>query len=188
MSRNLPPTFTSLYRLFLRSTAASVLYKRPAVKRLRQAWRPVFEGAARIVRRLQDGPTSESERNKLQRWYSLWESRMDETLSLLTISARSRGLPHRITRNMNFLLKAHKQFLKLKSAGVSSRQWWNPTLPPDSERYQPKTVIPGSRAGNKADTAAKFLKLDHDAWGALGEVVIMAEGRDRLSLGRIKNE
>ncbi|CCM02966.1 uncharacterized protein FIBRA_05081 [Fibroporia radiculosa] len=184
-SGRLPKAFTSLYRLFLRTLAASVLNKRSAAQRLRELWRPTFSGAAQVLHRLEDRGLDAHERKHLRHWYSAWEQRTDNTLSLLLVSAQSRGLPHRLTRNLNFLQKEHPRFRDIKAGSILERQWWNPQLPQDSERYKPRIIKLGSRADRREDRKDKWRKLDEDSWGALGEAVLMAEGRSAISLGRI---
>lgn len=71
----LPADFTSLYRLFLRATGASVLNKAYPTQRLRRLWRPSFDSAAQVTHRLQGESLEEGERTCLQRWYSVWETR-----------------------------------------------------------------------------------------------------------------
>jgi len=186
MSIGLPPPFTSLYRLFLRTTAASVLNKRPAVQRLRLLWRPTFESAAQALHSLEDTTLTDSERRQLQRRYAIWERRLDNTLSLLAISACSRGLAHRLTRNLD-ILKRHNQALATKPDSYTQRHYWDPRLPSNSERYKPVIVLADSPPGSKADKKERWRRLDLEAWGALGEVILMAEGRDGISLGRIKS-
>lgn len=87
LSRNistgrLPPTFSSLYRLFLRATSASVLDHRPAVRRLRKLWRPSFEGAVRVIRKLECSELPECEQEQLKHWYTVWEQRSEQVLVL----------------------------------------------------------------------------------------------------------
>ncbi|KAI0937740.1 hypothetical protein AcW1_003818 [Taiwanofungus camphoratus] len=185
-TRTLPPTFTSLYRLFLRTIAASVLNQPSATRELRKLWRPTFDGAARVIRTLQRGSISPGDREKLQRWHDIWEKRMDNTLSLLCVSAQSRGLPHVLTRNIHLLLKSYHRYAAQKRN--FERQHWNGQLPPSSDRYKPRTVILGSRVVNQENKKAKWARVDDEAWGAIGEVVLMAEGKHGISLGRFQNE
>ncbi|KAG8220449.1 hypothetical protein J3R82DRAFT_3143, partial [Butyriboletus roseoflavus] len=58
----LPPSFTSLYRLFIRASSASVLHQNASRKQLRQLFRPVFDAAAQVVGDLQSNQLSRSER------------------------------------------------------------------------------------------------------------------------------
>ena len=81
----LPADFTSLYRLFLRATGASVLNKGYPTQRLRRLWRPSFESAAQVVHRLQGALLQESERASLQRWYRMWEIR-SKRLNLIRLN------------------------------------------------------------------------------------------------------
>ncbi|KAF9816801.1 hypothetical protein IEO21_03881 [Rhodonia placenta] len=182
----LPPTFTGLYRLFLRTAAASVLHKRAACSRIRRLWRPTFEVAAQVIRRHLSVSTTDPERRRLEWWYRVWERRIDNTLSLLAVSAQSRGLAHRLTSNLNLLQREH-EFQATRLGAYEHAHYWNPKLPVMSEYYQPKPMASGPRANRKEDKKDRWRKLDMKAWGALGEAITMAEGRDGISLGRIKN-
>lgn len=75
LSRPLPPAFRSLYRLFLRATASSVLAHPDATSRLRKSWRAVFGHAANAVRQMEDARLSADQRDSLTHWYVQWESR-----------------------------------------------------------------------------------------------------------------
>ncbi|KAJ3907711.1 hypothetical protein F5879DRAFT_795164 [Lentinula edodes] len=175
----LPPYFTSLYRLFLRTSSASVLHQSSAVRNIRSLWRPVFTDAARVINKLQTNP-SDLEKNSLQNRLKDWETQMDRTLSLLYASATSRGLPHQLTRNLSQLY--HSEYERM-----SNRKYpvWNAQLPPRSHEYHipaPDTI---PKTLNKEEKARQVQYLEDRAWNALGLAVSMAEGRDKLSLGRV---
>lgn len=68
----LPPSFTSLYRLTLRALSASVSHESRRVRQLRALWRPVFDGHARLLHRLEKA--EEPEGDRLRRQTELWES------------------------------------------------------------------------------------------------------------------
>ena len=74
MSR-LPPSFTSLYRLFLRTSSTSVLHQNAARKQLRQLFRPVFDAAARVVGDPQSNQLSRSERTRRDHFLNTFEQR-----------------------------------------------------------------------------------------------------------------
>jgi hypothetical protein len=188
----LPPSFTSLYRLFLRTSSAAVLHHPAAKIALRKSWRPIFEGAVLVIRKLQNAPTlNTSEQEAMEGWLIKWEGRsmlqnnilfsnltiaaVDNTLSLLYTSASSRGLPHDLTRNLASLQRRHIAWSKSKYNRPASA--WDPKLPPS--KYQVKTK-PRVTITNNEDG----IKVEEKAWNALGEVVRMAEGRDMLVLGR----
>ena len=59
---------------------------------------------------------------------------------------------------------------------------WKPNLAPNSPEYQPK---PPKGRSNKEQKRLEGRAFDRTAWGALGEVVMMAEGRHGISLGRV---
>ncbi|KAH9927812.1 uncharacterized protein B0H18DRAFT_932241 [Fomitopsis serialis] len=187
-STRLPAEFTSLYRLVLRASAASVLNKGPATGRLRSVWRPGFERAAGVLHHLRGTSLTENERTTLQRWYSAWEVRMDKTLTLLSSSARSRGLAHHVTRNLSQLMWSYDQALKHHTLWNQNipRPRWKPDLPPNHDQYKPAPIVPGSPMDIRMDVKSRRRQMSAELWYSLGEVIMMAEGRDGLSLGRIK--
>ncbi|KAJ3924610.1 MAG: hypothetical protein NXY57DRAFT_286456 [Lentinula lateritia] len=175
----LPPYFTSLYRLFLRTSSASVLHQSSAVRNVRSLWRPVFTDAARVINKLQTKP-SDHKQKSCQNWLKDWETQMDRTLSLLHASATSRGLPHQLTRNLSQLF--HSEYERM-----SNRKYpvWNAQLPPRSHEYHTRTPDTTPKALNKEKNVRQVQYLEDRAWKALGFAVSMAEGRDKLSLGRV---
>ena len=108
---------------------------------------------------------------------------MDNTLSLLYNSAISKGLPHRLTRNLSFLLLKHNIWWSQRI--FASNKHWNPSLPPDSPAYRPPTPAEQSKQQKKEEKLRPWKELDESAWGALGQVVRLAEGRHDISLGTI---
>ncbi|KIK68853.1 hypothetical protein GYMLUDRAFT_152993 [Collybiopsis luxurians FD-317 M1] len=182
MSRSLPSTFTSLYRLFLRTCSASVLHQNLATRHLRALWRPIFSDAAKVVKRLQTSDISPSERAGLEKWLKDWDERMDHTLSLLYVSATSRGLPHQLTRNLS-------QLYYSEYARMSKRKYpvWNAQLTPNAREYHPEIVemtLKKPKAVAKEEKARQAQYLSDCAWNSLGLAIGMAEGRDKVSLGR----
>ncbi|KAI0359213.1 hypothetical protein OH77DRAFT_1012021 [Trametes cingulata] len=171
----LPPTFRSLYRLFLRATAASVLAHPDGTLRLRKLWRPVFDHATQTIRQMEDDRLPPARRDAFTRWYRQWEKRMDNTLSLLYSSAISRGLPHRVTQNLHRMIQANGT---LRDPSGPSKKPWRGYLPADSPEYQRRRV--------KHPTPMQMeLRMHfHAAPRTLGEIVGMAEGWGGLSLGR----
>jgi hypothetical protein len=93
---------------------------------------------------------------------------VDNTLSLLYSSAVSRGLPHRLTRNLHTLSKRRKDWVNLTYDRPAAP--WRPTGEP--VRVNSKKVQ--KNQGESGELA----------WNMVGEVVRMAEGRDQLTLGR----
>jgi hypothetical protein len=70
----LSSTFSSLYRLFLRTSSASVLHHPAARIALRKTWRPTFEGALLVIHKLQNDPApSATERKTMEDWLVKWE-------------------------------------------------------------------------------------------------------------------
>ena len=106
---------------------------------------------------------------------------MDNTLSLLYTSSQSRGLPHRVTRNMAQLQIKHLKWAKKHY--YSSSGHWKPNLDPSSDEYKPKHFT--QRAKNREEKRRRQDAFERCAWGAMGEVVRMAEARHRISLGRV---
>jgi hypothetical protein len=113
---------------------------------------------------------------KSTRYTNLMIFAVDNTLSLLYTSAASRGLPHDVVRNLASLQRRHVTWEKYNRPA----EVWNPKLPPSE--YQ----IKASKASTMQSGGGN--KLDEKAWNALNEVVRMAEGRNGLILGRVKNK
>ncbi|KAI0764377.1 hypothetical protein BD413DRAFT_482581 [Trametes elegans] len=171
----LPPTFRSLYRLFLRATAASVLAQPEATARLRKLWRPAFDHAVHIIRQMEDEKTPAARRDVLARWYSRWEARIDNTLTLLYSSAIARGMPHRVTQNLYRMIQSNQV---LRDPSLPGKKPWRGQLPPDAPEYKVKPVkllSPVQRELGQHFRCSPRI---------LGEVVGMAEGWGGLSLGR----
>ncbi|KAJ3809093.1 hypothetical protein F5876DRAFT_44626 [Lentinula aff. lateritia] len=164
----LPPYFTSLYRLFLPTSSASVLHQSSAVRNIRSLWRPVSVDAARVINNLQTNP-SDLKQKSLQTWLKDWETQMDRTLSLLYASATSRGLPHQLSRNLSQLF--HSEYERM-----SNRKY---------PIYHIRTPDTTPKALNKEEKARHVQYLEDRAWNALGFAVNMVEGRDKLCLGRV---
>ncbi|KAF8262196.1 hypothetical protein EI94DRAFT_1603330 [Lactarius quietus] len=168
----LPPSFTSLYRLFLRTSSAAVLHHKAATRYVRTLWKPPFREASMIIHRLQNPTLDTAEKAQLEKWLCLWESSMDNTLSLLSTSAQSRGLAHKITRNLAFLNFGFRQYQRNIQFNLT-RHW-----DPQQQEYKPHREPRPSQI--------KIEKFDSQCWGALEETARMAEGKSRLSLGRIE--
>ncbi|KZT22522.1 hypothetical protein NEOLEDRAFT_1097724 [Neolentinus lepideus HHB14362 ss-1] len=187
----LPPHFTSLYRLCLRATSASVLHQSFATKTLRTLVKPSFREAAKIIRQLQDAQAKaindhDAAIKAKEKWLEEWNERADNTLSLLLNSATSRGLANNLTRNL-VRLQAHYR-VWAERRYYTSRGQWDPSLPPNDRRYQDPSFAAQFnlvKSGNKRENILRQQDITDAAWGALGEVVKMAEGRDRVSLGRV---
>lgn len=94
---------------------------------------------------------------------------VDNTLSLLYTSAVSRGITHKLTRNLHAL--SHRRQDWLRSAYDRPSAPWKPT----GEPVHPK---PNRRHADRYESGEL-------AWNIVGEVVRMAEGRDQLMLGRV---
>lgn len=106
---------------------------------------------------------------------------MDNTLSLLYTSSQSRGLPHKITKNLSYLVSSYGELLSRERYEV-----WNPNLPPNDLAYDAMVSTPAKLRESKARGKAEMRKvMDRKGWAALAEVIKLAEGRDGILLGRI---
>ncbi|KAJ7033407.1 hypothetical protein C8F04DRAFT_957651 [Mycena alexandri] len=170
----LPSHFTSLYRLFLRTSSASVLHQRKASPTVRKLWRPAFEDAAKVTTELQSTSLSPVRRYDLELWLQTWHRRIDNTLALLYTSSKSRGLAHQLTRNLAHL--AHSEQGRINA---QRRPEWKPDLPVGSLEYKPFFVD-----HHRSQVQQEQAEASH-TWDALEEVVRMAEGRHELSLGKV---
>ncbi|KIK34836.1 hypothetical protein CY34DRAFT_613086 [Suillus luteus UH-Slu-Lm8-n1] len=180
----LPSEFRSLYRLFLRTNSAVVLHHSPSKTQVRRLWRPVFNSAASIIQRLERKGIRSSEREYLVQWLYTWHKRVDHTLSLLATAAVSRGLAHKITRNLKWLRQNH--VLWVEKSYYAHRHYWKPQLPQTSEKYLPYPLPkPGSRPDQILRNNRKMRLFDEQCSNAIGEVVKMAEGRHGIILGRL---
>jgi len=97
---------------------------------------------------------------------------VDRTLSLLVTSAQSRGLAHRLTRNLSILHYGFQEYQARIRFGP--RRHWDP----HQREYKP------ARQARLTDISAE--KFDGQSWGALEETVKMAEGKGGLTLGRME--
>ncbi|KAI0048854.1 hypothetical protein FA95DRAFT_1490264 [Auriscalpium vulgare] len=175
MSR-LPPDLTSLYRLVLRASSASVMHHHAGRRYLRSLWRPVFREAIVVTRKLEDNKLAQADREQHVEWLGRWNSNMDRTLEFLSTSARSRGLPSRVTRNLSFLHYGYRQWQKEKLYGTKLK--WDPN---PAKHSGAATAVPRAKRGSGKDS-----EFERQAWGALEEAVRMAEGKSGMSLGRIE--
>jgi len=186
----LPPSFTGLYRLFLRTSSVSVLHHRAATRHIRTLWRPTFREAAVVIHKLQSPTLEYPEKGRLERWYRLWErssespSRtlsivkvdfflVDRTLSLLITSAQSRGLAHKLTRNLSFLHFCFQRYQE-RTRYFSATGSWDP----HQQEYKP--VRPARSSQIQAE------RFHGQCWGALEETARMAEGKSGLTLGSVE--
>lgn len=183
----LPPEFTSLYRVFLRATSTSVLHNGPATRSLRRLYRPTFEAAACAIHNLEssqnNGNITELQRTK--HWLETFDKRINNTLSFLLTSSLSRGLTHRVTSHISLLMRSNHAW-NIASRNQNQQRIWNPHLPPDSPEYSLQP--PSSFSPNvlkRAKKQEKIMELDNKIWGALGEVINMAEGKDELVMGKV---
>ncbi|EPQ55341.1 hypothetical protein GLOTRDRAFT_76713 [Gloeophyllum trabeum ATCC 11539] len=186
MGSPLPPYFTSLYRLCLRATSAAVLHHHAATKSLRKILKPSFREAAKVLHGIHKGRLSDSSVEAKKKWLEEWNERADNTLSLLHNSAASRGLAHKLTRNLASLQSYHEQWAQRRYHKPGRE--WDPSLPPHDPRYHDPTTAVNyglSKSSAKREQQKHQQGINDAAWGALGEVVRLSEGRDKMWLGRV---
>ncbi|TFL02868.1 hypothetical protein BDV98DRAFT_504779 [Pterulicium gracile] len=167
----------SLYRLFLRTTTSSVLYHKVATLNLKSLYRFEFRNAAASVKKLEAATTPQTH---LQARLQQWNERADNTLALLYNSSLYRGLPHRLTHNLALFVLGHHQRRRFaqKYSGV-----WKANLPANSPEYKLPQVrnLGGKRSPRQQGEDA----LNAGAFNALDEVVRLAEGRNKIFMGRM---
>ncbi|KAG7453079.1 uncharacterized protein BT62DRAFT_925620 [Guyanagaster necrorhizus] len=198
----LPASFTSLYRLFLRTTSASVLHHPLATRNLRNLWRSTFHDAAKVIHHLHhEPPPPPAIKEELESWLSIWNNRgtyacppppqvpytipqskperraVDNTLALLHNSSHTRGLSHQLTRNLALLV--HHEYRRVSEIKYPV---WNPQLPADSKEYQIRVLPAKSRTETKRDA---MKAISDRALSAVSKAVRMAEGRDGVVLGSV---
>ena len=101
---------------------------------------------------------------------------VDHTLALLYTSCHSRGLPHKLVRNLAYLRGSErKRILEIQG----KRKNWDPRNKALLTKSPPKLKDVNALA--KKQKEAQF---ESNANGALSEVVRMAEGCGNLTLGR----
>ncbi|KAL1687870.1 hypothetical protein GGG16DRAFT_127603 [Schizophyllum commune] len=160
--------------LTLRTASAAVLHHPHATRYLRQLYRPAFDDAVAAVTRLQNASSGSDKKEDIARlrgWYLEWGQRVDNALSLMYHSSTSRGLPHRLTRNLGLL-------------SFSERERLNQRLFPVWRSDQPEKAL--GKALRKTEKEQAYARTDHGAWSAVEQVARMAEGRHGMSLGRIQ--
>ncbi|KAF8507747.1 hypothetical protein JB92DRAFT_2958263 [Gautieria morchelliformis] len=166
---------TSTYRLFLRATSAAVLHHPTATRNIRKLYRPIFDEAANVD--VQVKTTRDPQKTKLlEQWLVTWNKRVDNTLELLHSSATTRGLSHRLTRNIGFLTHAY-----LKSR-MRKGQVWDPQLPASAPIY---SIRPGKVPTAKEKKQQSRAAFDATVFHSVGQVVRLAEGQSNISLGRL---
>ncbi|KAF5354873.1 hypothetical protein D9756_005562 [Leucocoprinus leucothites] len=182
--KGLPTDFRSFYRLFRRACSASVLHRNAQSVALRNLYRTTFRRAGLIYMHAQNKSAKDGEKTeKKKAWLDIWNKRMDNTLSLLYNSSHTRGLPHQITKFLgHFIYVQRRRHYESKNKGLT----WNGQLPPNSPQYQPpQPTKPGKIA--KQERKQLLSTFEQEALGPLREVVRMAEGRDEISFGNLKN-
>lgn len=201
--KNLPADFRSFYRLFRRACSASVLHRSAETVALRNLYRYTFRRAGLVYMRYKTESPDDEANIKRKAWLDSWNQRsafvvwvissfffslsefenlVDNTLSLLYNSSHTRGLPHQITKYLgHFIFVQRFRHRHTKDQGLT----WNPQLPRDSPEYKPRPKKPATLA--KQSKQEKMKQLADDALGHLREVARMAEGRDEILFGSLKN-
>lgn len=105
---------------------------------------------------------------------------MDNTLALVANAGQSRGLPRDVLRNLA-LMQPHA----LRSAFLISRLKWNPGLNPESREYQVRVPEPGTKEFKAQELKLRLKRFVEDAYNPVGEAIKLAEGRHKLTLGRL---
>jgi len=176
LQSGLPASFTSLYRLFLRTASASVLHHRSARLNLIARWRPIFDAAAKVTKELEYSPQDSTSTWRQERvdWLKIWNERVDHTLALLYTSCHSRGLPHQVVRNLAYLRGSEKK-------RIGQIQWRRKAWDPQNKAEIPTVKLKHLNALEKMKKEAEF---ESNSDRALSEVIRMAEGCGNLTLGR----
>jgi hypothetical protein len=100
---------------------------------------------------------------------------------MLANSAASRGLPHAVIRNLNYLYSMHGHWHYGRYHSV--RNTWNGQLPPNAPEYTPRR--PSARMVTKNALAKVEHEWDSQAWQGMSEVIHMAEARDQVEFGQV---
>lgn len=90
---------------------------------------------------------------------------------MLYNSSQSRGLSHKLTRNLGYLVYAERQRVKGFKLPV-----WDPQTPGALVKVQPSRRLAAKQ---------KHEQLVAKALGPLSQVVKLAEAKDGLTLGRV---
>lgn len=198
--RGLPADFRSFYRLFRRTCSASVLQRNTQSTALRNLYRTTFRRAGLVYMRAKNSATKDrGMKEKQEAWLNVWNKRstlksrnkgtdvkyfsVDNTLFFLYNSSHTRGLAHQITKFLgHFIYQERRRHSEGKNRGPA----WNGQLPPDSPQYKPPPPKKISQIAKQAKAKALSV-LEEEALGPLREVVRMAEGRDEILFGNLKN-
>ncbi|EJD49784.1 hypothetical protein AURDEDRAFT_161336 [Auricularia subglabra TFB-10046 SS5] len=170
-----PAGVRSVYRLALRAISASVLHSSRSVHHLRRLYKPTFRAGLVVASKLQNSKLQPEERVELEWWLKTWNSRVDGTLKLLIYSAKARGVPDLVTRNLSHLFHSYyamRNHQTLRTAGE-----WNPHLThydvrPLSQKVQRKQAMES--------------EIESKGWDGLTQAIRMAESTAGLSLGRLE--
>lgn len=223
----------SVYRLVLRGASAAVLHHRTARDTLRKLYRPTFDEAFRQLERHSDEESQgkATEAKDIELWMSSWNEKseylqvidcvsrvlitlfflmnrkVDNTLSFLLASATTRGVEHRVTRNLTRL--AHFRSRRLRQAASVRQSPWNPRLPAQvyskvssglsltkADKAMAGSHLVGlvqraeqaarKEGGTLDDGALKQAQFEDGIWNVIGETARMAEEQSGIGLGRAR--
>ena len=99
---------------------------------------------------------------------------VNNTLALLYHSSQNRGLPHKLTRNLAFLVTSEHQ--RVRSYKLNA---WDPRRPQQFSNLTEK-------ARRKQEENKRFQEFVAGSWAPLGQAVKLAEAKDELMLGRVR--
>lgn len=105
-----------------------------------------------------------------QRPVALITHPVNQTLVMLYSSSTTKGIAHKVTRNLAYLVDSHVA----RSRPLGANKW-----DPHRKSYEP--AIPKSKA-----SSPRRIEIERNAWFAVGETVRMAEGMAGISLGRLR--
>jgi hypothetical protein len=108
--------------------------------------------------------------------------RVDGTLHLLANAGMSHGLPSRLVGNLS---QIQSQLRKGRDFAQGERRTWNPQLAPDSPSYKAPDIRANASLDKKKQKEQLWRAIDDEAYNPIGEVIKLAEGRDKLTLGRM---
>jgi len=156
-----------------------VLHHRSARLNLITRWRPIFEAAAKVTKELEYIPEGSSSTWRQERidWLTIWNERVDHTLALFYTSCHSRGLPHRLVRNLAYLRGSEKERMWQIQG---RRKAWDP----QNKALLTKIQTVKLKDLNALAKKQKEAQFESNADGAFSEVIRMAEGCGNLTLGR----
>lgn len=108
---------------------------------------------------------------------------MNNSLSFLYTAAVSRGIANSVMRNLRSLSRMHRRMPIVKE--FPPKTYWKGQLSKTDEKYKPVIIPP--RMGKTEMKHVELQKMQFQAWSPIGEIIRLAEGRDRILLGRVRS-